>query len=188
MALATLLTVGAKGETVTALQTHLKARGFDPGPIDGDFGPATEQAVRAFQQANGLEVDGVVGVQTATALGLDLGSERPASTLVDLGLVAEQRFGLRVAECSHPDAPARWGPVGGHSPNSLHFQHRAFDASGGTSAMREFAAWVAENHTPSVAELIHNPSGSVKNGQRVDAGFWGSDTWAAHADHVHLAV
>ena len=188
MALATLLTVGAQGQAVTALQTQLKARGFDPGPIDGDFGPGTEQAVRAFQQAQGLEVDGVVGAQTASALGLSTGDMPPAD-LVALGHAAEDRFGLSVGECSAPGAPARWGPVAPvHATKSLHYDGRAFDAGGSTAAMAEFAAWVAENYTGSIAELIHNPTGSVKNGQRVDPGFWGNVTWAAHANHIHLAL
>lgn len=190
MALATLLTVGAKGRAVTDLQSQLKNRGFDPGPIDGDFGPGTEQAVRAFQQAHGLEVDGIVGVRTAAALGLSSNSgELPPANLVALGHAAEDVFGLHVGECSAPGAPERWGPVAPvHATKSLHYEGRAFDAGGSPRAMAEFAAWVTENYTGSIAELIHNPTGSVKNGQRVDAGFWGSSTWAAHANHIHLAL
>lgn len=59
---------GAKGSSVTELQTQLKARGFDPGAIDGVFGSMTESAVRAFQAARGLAVDGIVGPQTWGAL------------------------------------------------------------------------------------------------------------------------
>ncbi|MNS14780.1 Murein DD-endopeptidase MepH precursor [compost metagenome] len=59
---------GAKGAAVTELQNALKRHGFDPGPVDGDFGPKTEAAVKAFQAAKGLEVDGVVGPKTRQAL------------------------------------------------------------------------------------------------------------------------
>lgn len=50
------------------IQTTLAARGFDPGPIDGVRGPKTIAAIRAFQAANGLTVDGIVGPETSSAL------------------------------------------------------------------------------------------------------------------------
>jgi peptidoglycan hydrolase-like protein with peptidoglycan-binding domain len=59
---------GAKGSQVTELQKLLEAAGVSPGRIDGDFGPMTQAAVRRFQQAKGLVVDGVVGPKTWAAL------------------------------------------------------------------------------------------------------------------------
>jgi hypothetical protein len=58
---------------VTALQQRLNELGFDPNGIDGIFGPGTESAVKAFQQANGLTVDGIVGPITRAELQLDGG-------------------------------------------------------------------------------------------------------------------
>ena len=61
---------GASGDGVRVLQTRLLALGYDlgRGGADGKFGPATESAVRAFQAAAGVTVDGVVGPETAAAL------------------------------------------------------------------------------------------------------------------------
>ena len=61
---------GSKGEYVTLLQTALYNRGYDLGScgIDGDYGKATEAAVKQFQQDNGLKEDGIVGLQTWNAL------------------------------------------------------------------------------------------------------------------------
>src|SRR5579863_4959508 len=59
---------GDSGPEVTALQNQLKAQGFSPGVIDGNFGPGTEAALLAFQKSEGIEPDGVVGPQTAAAL------------------------------------------------------------------------------------------------------------------------
>jgi GH24 family phage-related lysozyme (muramidase) len=56
------------GDAVSRLQQLLVGAGFDPGPVDGMFGSGTEAAVRAFQAAKGLDVDGVVGSQTWSAL------------------------------------------------------------------------------------------------------------------------
>jgi len=55
-------------ELVKQLQQTLIAAGYDPGSVDGSFGPTTEAAVTAFQQDNGLSADGVVGPDTAAAL------------------------------------------------------------------------------------------------------------------------
>ena len=61
---------GSNGPDVVALQTRLRAQGFPPGAIDGNFGPGTEAAVIAFQRSEGLVPDGVVVPQTAQALGV----------------------------------------------------------------------------------------------------------------------
>lgn len=59
-----LLKVGVKGNEVKALQEKLNSLGFNCGAADGIFGPKTEAAVKAFQQAHGLTVDGIAGPQT----------------------------------------------------------------------------------------------------------------------------
>ena len=59
---------GAKGEDVKRLQSLLKTHGSPGLAVDGDFGPATETAVRHFQSEHKLAVDGVVGPQTWAAL------------------------------------------------------------------------------------------------------------------------
>ncbi len=55
------LRVGSQGSLVRYLQFLLKTLGYSVGSVDGIFGSNTENAVRAFQQANGLDPDGIVG-------------------------------------------------------------------------------------------------------------------------------
>ena len=57
---------GSKGDAVRELQTMLLKLGYDLGPcgIDGDFGKATEAAVRSFQSDHRLAVDGIAGKNT----------------------------------------------------------------------------------------------------------------------------
>jgi len=62
---------GAEGQVVQALQRTLNAR-MTPSPNlseDGDFGPATETAVKSFQAAKKLAVTGVMNAETFKALG-----------------------------------------------------------------------------------------------------------------------
>ena len=51
-------------EDIKKVQLALTAAGFDPGKADGKMGPQTVQAIKNFQEANGLKVDGVVGKGT----------------------------------------------------------------------------------------------------------------------------
>ena len=46
-----MLKLDDRGTEVKALQIALKAAGFDPGKIDGDFGQGTEAALIAFQKS-----------------------------------------------------------------------------------------------------------------------------------------
>jgi len=65
-----LIRRGDQGEHVKKVQRALQRRGFDIED-DGDFGPGTERAVKEFQRRHHLNVDGRVGKETLTALGLD---------------------------------------------------------------------------------------------------------------------
>lgn len=57
-----------KGDDVKEVQTILTRLGFLKDKIDGLYGPKTKSAVKAFQKANGLKVDGKVGPITWAAL------------------------------------------------------------------------------------------------------------------------
>ena len=50
------------------VQIALRKAGFYKGDIDGKQGPKTKEAIKAFQKARGLKVDGVVGKTTWQAL------------------------------------------------------------------------------------------------------------------------
>ena len=61
-----LLKLGAKGDDVVTLQKMLISKGYSCGSYgaDGSFGKDTENAVKEFQKAKGLTVDGEVGSKT----------------------------------------------------------------------------------------------------------------------------
>lgn len=61
---------GSRGSEVTQIQTKLKRWGYYTGGVDGIFGSLTLKAVRWFQQKNGLQVDGIAGPATLSAMGI----------------------------------------------------------------------------------------------------------------------
>lgn len=65
-----VLAKGDTGDEVEALQALLKGYGYGIGlwGVDGNFGAATDKAVKRFQQDNKLDVDGIVGIDTWSAL------------------------------------------------------------------------------------------------------------------------
>jgi peptidoglycan hydrolase-like protein with peptidoglycan-binding domain len=77
-----VLQKGSEGPDVRYVQRRLRALGHEV-PIDGKFGPATEQAVRAMQTAFGYDVDGIVGAATHKLLNQQIGygfrADKPAS-------------------------------------------------------------------------------------------------------------
>jgi peptidoglycan hydrolase-like protein with peptidoglycan-binding domain len=65
---ARVITAGAQGWDVAALQFLLWRRGYSPGGIDRVFGPATRSALELYQQSAGLVVDGLAGPATIASL------------------------------------------------------------------------------------------------------------------------
>ncbi len=74
---------GSTGDDVKKMQQRLKALGYLKGSADGDFGDATETAVKAFQAQNGLTVDGKAGSQTLAKLYSDNARKAPTTTITN---------------------------------------------------------------------------------------------------------
>lgn len=94
------LRLGDRGPEVTEAQERLKASGFDPGSIDGKYGWKTEQAVKRFQVARGLRIDGIIGRETWFAAGYLATSNSPYSVIV----MAESTETLRQVRQYVPNA------------------------------------------------------------------------------------
>ena len=83
---------GSKGDDVKDLQLRLHWKGYDLGSygVDGDYGRATEAAVKAFQTDAGLKADGICGPDTWRALlGEDNGEDKPKTYTVRITGVSE---------------------------------------------------------------------------------------------------
>lgn len=93
---------GSSGEEVKQIQTKLKAWGYYSGSIDGVYGTQTVNAVKKFQQKNGLTADGIAGEKTLSALGINVPSggssggssgNKTTSNNSDLNLLSKLVYG-----------------------------------------------------------------------------------------------
>lgn len=100
------LRLGDTGPAVAELQELLRANGFDPGPVDGIFGPRTEAAVVAAQRHYGLAVDGLAGRMTVSSLQARRPAARPAAA-VQREPGAPREGGLVVYGAAAAAAPAK---------------------------------------------------------------------------------
>ena len=156
------LSRGSAGGQVTFVQDLLRGLGFDPGPSDGDFGPATEAAVKRFQASRGLSADGIVGPATNAAI-----SEAYSSTLPP----------------GQPPLPAPPAPGSTPAWPGRFLVHRAPAMSGG-----DVGAWqarMAERRWPITVDSIYGPGSAGtctafqrEKGLSVD-GVVGQQTWDA---------
>lgn len=115
------LRIGSRGADVVRLQQLLLANGFNPGPIDGIFGSRTQSAVIAFQRSKNLVPDGIVGIQTWTALGVNCGTPPPttcpAGTFAYTIRSGDTLYNLAIRYNTTVEAIMRVNP--GINPNNL---------------------------------------------------------------------
>lgn len=78
-----ILKLGSIDNEVKALQEKLNLK------ADGIFGPLTEEAVKDFQRANGLEVDGIVGANTLSKLNLSVNKRNIKELIVHCSATPE---------------------------------------------------------------------------------------------------
>lgn len=78
-----VLKLGSRSNEVKALQEKLNLK------ADGIFGPITEEAVKDFQRSNGLEVDGIVGVNTLSKLNLSVNKRNIKELIVHCSATPE---------------------------------------------------------------------------------------------------
>ena len=97
--------LGFQGEAVRTVQRRLKELGYYTGSIDGDFGEATDKAVKAFQKANGLAADGKVGENTLKKL-----NDKNAKTAKQANATATPKKTARATRTATPRPKATATP------------------------------------------------------------------------------
>jgi hypothetical protein len=125
------LSAGASGNAVSALQAALGIK------QTGRFSAATARAVRTFQRTNGLTVDGIVGPQTAGALGLASGpvASAPKAVTASSGSGSGSGSGsatlAKIAQCESGGDPSAIS-VDGRYRGKYQFTRATWRAMGGS--------------------------------------------------------
>jgi hypothetical protein len=141
------------------------------GVIDQALGFANAMGAVPWGSLNDLWGSGMRHFQTGGGL-------QPA--VRNLSSRLDRMFGLQTVSGYRSNMPL------GHP--DYHNVGLAADVSGTPDAMARATRYIMSSGIwRSLLEGIHNPGLSVKNGQRVAAGFWG-DQWAKHIDHIHIAL
>jgi peptidoglycan hydrolase-like protein with peptidoglycan-binding domain len=112
-------------ELVKQAQQALKDKGLNAGPVDGQWGPQTQQAVKAYQQQNQIQATGELDRQTLASLGIGQSASAGSSSTgssssgVKSGAGASGSSGSSAPPSStaEPQKDAA-GVFSGHGPNS----------------------------------------------------------------------
>ncbi len=92
--------------SVMQIQEKLKQQGFDVGETDGKWGPKTAEALKEFQQKEGLQASGELDQQTLDKLGVQMTGASGASREVGSGSSSEDKStGSGSSQPSHSAQP-----------------------------------------------------------------------------------
>ena len=94
------LSLNSTGDNVKSLQKSLISLGYLKGKADGVFGSKTEEAVKKFQKANDLTVDGLAGADTQGALKAVLKKKDNASTSKQVTPKTTEKLPTVLKSCS----------------------------------------------------------------------------------------
>lgn len=167
VAAAAAFRAGDQGTDVAEIQKQLQSLGYDVA-ADGDYGPATTEAVKAFQSTKGLEADGLVGASTYSAL---LGKSMP---VVTHSMNAMSRTVVSDA-MSYMGVPYVFG---GNTPSS------GFDCSG-------YVRYVFANagiYLPRTADVQYNCGYAVSSSELAPGDLVFFETYCPGPSHVGIYV
>jgi peptidoglycan hydrolase-like protein with peptidoglycan-binding domain len=164
---------GRIGWDVSVLQFLLARRGFSPPHVNGNFGRGTERALRRFQRAYRLGVDGIAGPKTRRALLTGRRGHRPAASRRTYGLGTAASIALHSVRPGDTltSIAARYG-------TTIRALRRANRAARGHVLLIG-----ARLRIPAASVVVRRPKAVLRSSVRSSI-----DRWAAHYGvDVHLA-
>lgn len=173
------LKLGDKGPDVSTMQAQLNAKGFGPVSVDGDFGPATQSAVKRAQIVIHVTSDGIYGPATKAALsGYNVNVPAPVTTPA---VSSRATLVVQLQSDVHISADGKWGngtdlamqAVASAAQGSIPSNVRPLQGYVGAAAD---GAWGPNSKAALVATVkkIQSHLGVVADGD------WGKNTQAAY--------
>ena len=151
------LRYGSKGPLVTAVQQALKAQGFYEGRLDEEFGLRTLRAVLRFQatEFGPRGDDGIVGAQTASALGIDWPGQPATAVAIERALPpsAPLSFGTPTTRDALPPATAT-------ASGQVRFEGDHAVGPDGTRFAKRFRKGVFNFGTTSIRDYVSSHPGA----------------------------
>ena len=140
---------------VRVLQRRLRTAGFSPGPIDGRYGPLTQAAVEGFQASRALQVDGIAGPLTLSALRATYHSLYPGAGYTSGGSPRVRAMQRRLAKAGFSPGPidGLYGPLTAHAVNRFQTAH-GLPANG----IADPATLTTLQHRPAPPRSPHPPA------------------------------
>ena len=155
---------GTDAVRVRALQRRLDSAGYSPGPIDGRFGPRTEQAVDLFQRAHGLRVDGIAGPLTLAAVRARSNVLFPGAGYAGAGAGEVRALQRRLRRDGYSPGPidGRYGPRTERAVTRFQAAHGLkVDGIAGPQTFRELARIAtSQRHAPGSTARSRPPAAS----------------------------
>ncbi|HEY9620755.1 MAG TPA: SH3 domain-containing protein [Crinalium sp.] len=177
---------------VRQVQSALQQKGFNPGSVDGVFGPTTEAATIEFQRHHHLPADGKIEGKTAEALGLSCAEAANRALEVNANYLNSSGGGggsittVRIRTNGNPlnvrSGPATTYPVVGVVSNGIAV--RVSDSSNGWLRLAERDGWIAAQWTSGSAS--GGSTGST--GSSSTGGSTGSSTGSTSSGSVRIAT
>jgi hypothetical protein len=147
-----------------------------------------DRMLAAFGTSLGREVAGESRPHHAALGSRVTAADRAATAPGQTGLQAGIQRGAQMVLGQFPGLSITSTTTGGHAAHSYHYRGMAVDIGGSPALMDRAAAWIGQHMGASLLEGIHNPNLSIKDGKTVPPSFWGASTWAAHMNHIHMAM
>ena len=148
-----LATPYLRGDDVADLQVRLSKLGFDPGRIDGLFGPLLHHALSEFQRNCALAVDGTLTRRTLLEL------QRVTPSTSDRVLVTDVR---QKATVTRPDGPLLWHGASPLLPElNAAIAGSTYDQVRSTGSVEQFALWANEQRARGVVSVERGDSDGI---------------------------